>query len=531
MFRRLVVISLKGLLDTQRSRRQGKRRLTGTGGVLALIALVMVLLIVSFRQSFFGPMFEILYGTPLYSLYFVLASFAAVAVAVVFVLFMTGPALYAAKDNERLLAMPIRPHVIVLARLTGLYVYSLFSVSLLMIPAIATAILDGSMSLGQLALAVLVTLLLPLFALTVSLLIGLLLHLLSQYLVRLKTVITLVISIVFLGFYFYAVTVLQLEIQKLLAQGQAIQEAIREIAPFFYHAGAAIVHSSFASFWVFMVWALLPFVVVVLLIERLFLAIVRRVPRVKHVAFKGVHASGKSKTGALISREVKHYLAAPMVILNTMLGSFLALAGAIALIIDRGRLVDILGVEALQPFLPHGFLLIILFFIVTGPISASSLSLEGNTFWHLKTLPVVATQVLLAKVGFHYLAVAPFFLLLSLSTSYVWQASVWQAVTQILIPQAFIVVFALIGILINLRFPRFDYANETQVVKQSLSVMLTMLLGVVLVVILVAGYAWQLHRILSLDAYAGVVIAFLLTLAIVLLRMVATYGVRRFNQL
>lgn len=48
---------------------------------------------------------------------------------------MTYPTLYAARDNEFLLSLPIPPGTILLARMTGLYLLTLFFQVLVLLPA------------------------------------------------------------------------------------------------------------------------------------------------------------------------------------------------------------------------------------------------------------------------------------------------------------------------------------------------------------------------------------------------------------
>lgn len=52
-----------------------------------------------------------------------------------------------------------------------------------------------------------------------------------------------------------------------------------------------------------------------------------------------------------------------------------------------------------------------------------------------------------------------------------------QCVWFLVIPMVYIVLSAVVGISMNLKFPVMNWENETAVVKQSMSVMLTMLIN------------------------------------------------------
>ena len=51
------------------------------------------------------------------------------------------------------------------------------------------------------------------------------------------------------------------------------------------------------------------------------------------------------------------------------------------------------------------------------------------------------------------------------------------------------VLTALLGVVVNLRFPRFDYLNETAVIKQSMSTMICMFGSMAVVLVLSLVYA------------------------------------------
>ena len=55
---------------------------------------------------------------------------------------------------------------------------------------------------------------------------------------------------------------------------------------------------------------------------------------------------------------------------------------------------------------------------------------------------------------------------------------------------------ALLGVTVNLRWPRFDYTNETYVIKQSASVTITMFSGMGLVILPCLLYVLLLRKVL-----------------------------------
>lgn len=68
-------------------------------------------------------------------LYFALMGTLALLLGLIGSALMTYPTLYAARDNEFLLSLPIPPGTILLARMTGLYLLTLFFQVLVLLPA------------------------------------------------------------------------------------------------------------------------------------------------------------------------------------------------------------------------------------------------------------------------------------------------------------------------------------------------------------------------------------------------------------
>src|SRR5699024_10920360 len=118
--------------------------------------------------------------------------------------------------------------------------------------------------------------------------------------------------------------------------------------------------------------------------------------------------------------------------------------------------------------------------------NASLISLEGNRLWIIKSLPLKTKDILDSKLLLHIVLCIPPAIIFSLAGIYVFSLDIVDALIVILVPVIFIVFEAIFGLLINLWKPKFDWVNETIVVKQSMAVMIAML-GTMAFVVLVAG--------------------------------------------
>lgn len=114
------------------------------------------------------------------------------------------------------------------------------------------------------------------------------------------------------------------------------------------------------------------------------------------------------------------------------------------------------------------------FLCATDVISAPSISLEGKTLWLLKSLPVEARAILMSKVELHLVIALPPTLIASACCVIALPLTAAEAAAVVLLPALMCVFGALLGVVANLRFPKFDYINETAVVKNSASVVIAM---------------------------------------------------------
>ncbi len=106
----------------------------------------------------------------------------------------------------------------------------------------------------------------------------------------------------------------------------------------------------------------------------------------------------------------------------------------------------------------------------------------------------------------------------------------WKTVIiMFLLPCIYAVFISLAGILINLKFPNFDWTNEVTVIKQSVSATITIFLGfaslILPIVAVILPINIQSSVMLAIVALIMIVIDFLLY------KLIKTKGVKMYNAL
>ena len=217
--------------------------------------------------------------------------------------------------------------------------------------------------------------------------------------------------------------------------------------------------------------------------------------------------------------------------MNCGLGLVFMIAAAVFLFIKRADALVLMS----QLELPAGTLGVIGTLAVglmagMAPFTAPSVALEGKTLWIIRTMPVRSSQVLRAKLRMGLILTLPAALLLLAAAAFVVKdvpVCLCMGLTGVLLT----VATNALGLVENLRHPGLGWLNETQAVKQSMSVLFTMLLN--WAILLAMGLLWflLLSEHMTAQAYLLVWSALLAVLSILMERWIATRGVHRFESL
>jgi ABC-2 type transport system permease protein len=192
----------------------------------------------------------------------------------------------------------------------------------------------------------------------------------------------------------------------------------------------------------------------------------------------------KSVVRNIFNKEVKKFFNTTIYIFNCGFGTIMMLIGGVAILIFKESLITSLEIfESANLDLEVLLLVILGFLISTVYTPAISLSLEGKNFWILKSLPIKAETVMLSKMLFNLVLTIPFALFALFMSSIAFGFSALNVVLMILFIISFASTFSILGSVINLHFPKFEYINETEVVKQSIGALLGLFSGFFLLTI------------------------------------------------
>lgn len=471
------------LQDKKTNKRRNTASIVGYG-ILFVFALLMLAGVVFFVSCAISAA---LVGRGNDWLYFSLIALVASFMGVVGSVFTTYSTLYMAKDNEQLLAMPIPPSKILFSRVFSVWIMGFIFEAIIFIPSIVSYCLIASPSAVSVIFSVLVMLIVSLFVLSLSCLFGWLVALISSKLKR-KNIITVILSLAFLGAYYYMYYKLS-DIVNLLAQNSEEIGNIFKTALFpVYYIGLAATGNALPLI-LSAVTVIALFAVVYWILSRSFIKIATANRGNKKVKYKEKKLASSSLGRALFRKELKRFTSSSTYMLNCGLGTVFILIAA-GYLIFQGSVFN--GYFTEVPFLNNFKVLaaavVVSFVVSMNDITAPSISLEGKSIWILQSMPVPAWEVLKAKLNLHLCITAIPVLIFTVCADIVLMLDIFSAILLPVFSILFVLFTACLGLMINLKKPNLNCKNETAAVKQNIGIILTMFIGWVALLLLALPY-------------------------------------------
>mgnify|MGYP003282900627 CR=1 FL=1 len=443
-------------------------------------------------------------------LYFSMLGLLAVCLGTFGSVFNSYAALYLAKDNDLLLSMPIPVKYVLGARMLSVYILSLLYSGTASIPAVIVNLIVAGVSARTVLGGLLFILVISVFVLTLSCVLGWVVAKVSLKLKN-KSFVTVAASLAFFGLYYFCYFKAQSFITELLANaavyGAQIKGAVYP-AYLFGQIGVCdplptLISLAIAAGLFALVWTVL---------RRSFLDIATATGRSERKLYRETAVKQQSADAALLRKEFSRLFSSPLYLLNCGFGILFLPIGGVALLwkadLIRATLDQTFGSKpgSLAVLAAAAFCLL----ASMNDMATPSISLEGKSLWLLQSLPVTPRQVLRAKFLLQFRSTAipgAVFLVLA------FLALPMNAAELLLVTLAslgYTVFAALFSLFLALKTPNLTWTSEVTPIKQSLNVAVSLFsswfYGAALAALYLAA-GWRLGS----AAYLGVFL--LLTLA------------------
>ena len=461
-------------------------------------------------------------------LYYALLGFIAVALGVFGSVFNTYSMLYLAKDNDVLLAMPIRPSTLLGSRMAGAYVLSIIYEAVVYIPAMIEYLKRSPKTAANIILPSLDLFISGFAVLALTCFFGWIIALISQKISN-KNAITIALSLIFFAGYYFVMYKFQTVMYLILENTEKTAAAVKKYAVPFYLFGRAGT-GEIVPFILFALIAFGVFAVALVIMSRTFIKFVTANKGLKKKAFKTSDIKERKAGKALFMKEFGRFTSTPIYTLNMGLGMLIAPIAAVIAFVKRSMLRE--AITALGDYsvlIPALIVMAVCFVCSMDNVSAPSVSLEGKSLWVLRSLPVDTKSVLGAKIKLHFVLnivpaeIAVFLLCIAFGLG------IAETVLAMLVTAAFVALTACTGLMFNLLKPDLIWTSEVIPVKQDPPVIFSMLLGAGASA-LTGAVAFALSFAGPLAGLAAVFVLYSAA-ALLVYRWINTGGVKRFESL
>ena len=488
------------------NRKNGRARSRGAIiGIIAGFAILMLFLCAVFAVLAFGMGADLL-GQGQDWLYFSLFSLIAMFMGVFGSVFNTYSSLYAAKDNDLLLAMPIPPRKLLASRLIGVYALGLMYEAEVMLPTIIIYWILVPVNAARILCPIGLTLVLSLFVLSLCCILGWVVALISARLKN-KSFITVFVSLVFFALYYFFIIKVNTSLREIAKHTEEIARAMKSWLYPFYQMGLAGAGSALSLLILALIAAAL-FAVIYFVLSRTFLRIVTVNRGEKKAVYREKPVKTAGMKSALLRREFKRFTANATYMLNCGLGLVMMLGIAVLVVIKAAQIRPVLSRLLLEnpsfaPLLPVILAGLAVSIVGMNAITAPSVSLEGKSLWLIQSMPVRARDVLDAKQMMHLVLVLPLTILMSLCLCLVAQMPIAQSVLFIAICALAVCLSSAGGLALNLLRPNLNWTSEGVPIKQSMPVFIALFGFWALATAIIVPYIF-LGKVLRPELYLGI---------------------------
>lgn len=395
-------------------------------------------------------------------------------------MFYSNGILFGCKDIENLTALPVKSSEIISSKFSFMYLLNLLLAVIFMIPGGTVWIISADTDVLRSVLFMLSTFFVPIIPMCIASVIGVLIAFVSSRFKN-RSIFAVLLSFIALGLVAYFASFSMYsgnqDISNIGAMLAGQITGLYPLSKFFLQDTDTLGIFGTILFLMLSLAVLFLFIKMVALKYSYFNTLASWTSKYKKhtVSFKE-----HSPFIALYQKEFGRFFSSYMAVLNTGFGTvLLCVFGILLLIVSPEKLGEYTGVPNMNVLLVEYAPLVVVSMLCLGSPSASSISLEGKNIWILQSTPISMKTILNSKIAvtltlhfFGYL-LSVFAMLTRL------QMNIGQAVSLIIIPICYSLFIAVMGISLNKKYPSFDWSSEVMVVKQSIPVMVSLIVGMV----------------------------------------------------
>lgn len=470
-----------------------KDRRSRTGAVMAAVGVVLLALYIASMLVFLShELISAGMGDAIIPLSFLICN-----IVVLIFTFFRGNLILKLRDFDILFSLPLKVETIIASKISTVYLQNLLITFALVAPgAVYYGVKTGAPGLYYLMLS-LSLFLVQAVPLVVAFLVSYAFGVLSagfKYKKAFATIFNFVFLILIFVFIF---SFNSTDFDQSGVETAAMQTIgdISGVYPVAAYYAAFLRNCDIVGFVVFMLGSVVLMLLFLKLLKHRFIKIHERLNSGTHTRRYNLSASKeKPILFAMLRNEFKRYSNYTTYIVNTGFGALIIVAVGVALLfltpvdalkgMGMGYKEILSNPEIEAKISSLMFALVPLFIGLCGMISPSttaSVSIERDTFWISKSLPVESRTVFSSKLLVHIVLFVPAVIISSTLICFSHSLSLADGALMFAVPLVSICFGAVVGLFFNLKHTNFDWENETEIVKRGMAVFSTMICTILIV--------------------------------------------------
>ncbi|MDU1540046.1 MAG: ABC transporter permease [Paeniclostridium sordellii] len=525
----LMKINILNLIGYNKLKNGGKKEKDKAVGMALLIALTTVILVTSgFSLCFYLSDFLIQINQ--IELLLIIGIIGCSFVTLFTSLYKASSYLFQSKDYEMLASLPIKQSTILSSKILILILNNyLFASAFILIPGIVFFIKVDT-SLLYIPFLIILTLAAPIIPILVSSLIAFLITNVSSRSKK-NNFVSIILNLVLVAVVMLLSFNLQNIIMNLVQNSSSIIEVTKKIYPPAYYFVDALKNINIISLLIFLLISILPTALFIFVFADNFNKINSKLSetyKANNYKFKELKTS--KSVIALLRKEINRYLSSTIYVINSSIGMILLPIFAIAIVyVGYDKIAQLLEMSIVVDMMKIQIIGVIAFCIIMTNTSCVSISLEGKNLWILKSSPIDEMEIFKSKILLNILLTIPIsvisFLVIAIKLNFELKTIVVVILSIVLLS----IFIAILGLFINLLYPKLEFTSDVQVVKQSASVIISMISNILYVAMLFCiGYIVKINNF-EFFLIISNIITFISIL--VLYKLLKTKGVELFKNL
>lgn len=393
-----------------------------------------------------------------------------------FVLMRANGYLFHYKDFDILQPLPIKPQYVLLAKLSVMLITIYLSVFVIISPIAFSYFYHGGFNVFKLIFLIISLLAVPLLPVVLFSIVSLFIANFSSRFRIGKILYVVLLFAFFLGLMYFSFTLNMSGGNPLVGQ-VSLLEALSKYIPTSKWFNQAVHDLNILSLLGLVISSFALITGFVLLIQNYVIKTNQLGMSIRvRTNNKAVISKKRGMIKNILTKEVKKFFNVTIYVFNSGFGPIFMAIGSVAILFFSEEIMGYFAMFGDQSEIRGEIiiLLILSFLLSTIFTSAISLSLEGKNFWVLKSLPIKAETVMFGKMLFNIILGLPIALFAVLMSGIALDFEFVSVFVMLLFIASFSLLTSSLGSIVNLHFPKFNYVNETEVVKQSLGAFLGM---------------------------------------------------------